>query len=93
MSTIKQNVFKLLKDNPKLRDNDNQLILHYYFIYGGHKKLSFINWFQENSGTCKSIERQRRLIQAANPKLRGKSYKIRKAKAEIIRQKAINKTL
>lgn len=77
---VEELVYKILKLNPKTRDDDFVLIAEYYYelcpeilnmkfseVFLGHKELGLTNF--------KSIERARRTIQAMYPELATKKTK------------------
>jgi hypothetical protein len=86
MSNIKQNVRHLIAKDRSLADSDNRLIYEYFYEYSGGG-INFVSWFRYNTKLCNSITRHRRLIEAENPKLRGKTYKVRHHLEKVVREK------
>jgi len=85
MSNIKQNVRQLIAENRYLADSDNRLIYEYWRKH--ITEYSFTSFFISNTKLCNTITRHRRLIEAENPKLRGKTYKVRHHLEKVVREK------
>jgi hypothetical protein len=89
MSNLKQNVRQLIAKDRSLADSDNKLIYSYWYNIVEEDKTgaNFIAWFRNNTKLCTTITRHRRLIEAENPKLRGKTYKVRHHLEKVVREK------
>ena len=92
MSNIKQNVRQLIAKDRSLADSDNRLIFTYWheiiFINSDNVLNTFFDtWFCDNTKLCNTITRHRRIIEAENPKLRGKTYKARHHLEKEVREK------
>jgi hypothetical protein len=82
MKSIKDTIYQLLHNNPRLRDDDNKLIANIYIKeLGGLDKVKqmsafdFLTVFASGSLTStESIRRTRCKVQEEDPKLRGECY-------------------
>ncbi len=87
LKRVENKVEQILRDNPKTRDDDHELIAEYYnrehpevlnmpfrYVFLGHNTLQLTSF--------KSIERARRKVQARFPELASKKTKLKREKLE-----------
>jgi hypothetical protein len=85
LPTVMEKVKFLLETNPLLRDNDQKLVMTYYFNEIGHDDmitLTAMEFFRKVSNMTRlsTIERMRRVLQNKHPELRGEQYKLKTKK-------------
>ena len=97
MFSVKDKVKALLESFLPLRDDDNKLLAYFWFYQVGEgniKSSSAKDLLKKISdgelANSETIRRVRQKIQEENPKLRGKSYRLRKSQAEEVRQEIKN---
>jgi hypothetical protein len=93
LSTIEQNVAKLLTRQENCRDSDDRLVSTYWYVYDNasiyFEGLEILKAFADSKFTSpESITRARRKLQHSRPELRGKKYKYRMAKQADYREYA-----
>lgn len=98
LTTIKDKVEILLKNQPHLRDDDNKLISNFYYFEIGRQTIQemsamdFLSILSKGHLTPpESIRRCRQKLQEENPELRGGSFKERQKRGSEMRSQ-INQT-
>jgi hypothetical protein len=97
LKTVKDKVKALLEMFPPLKDDDNKLLAYFWFYQVGEENIKvfsakdLLKKISDGELTnSETIRRVRQKIQEENPKLRGKSYRLRKSQAEEVRQEIKN---
>lgn len=91
IQTTKGRVEFLLETRSETRDCDNLLISLYWFyesdvVLGDLNAIEFLRMMKDGKFTSsESIRRNRQKIQEEKAEFRGKSYRARKNKAEVVR--------
>jgi hypothetical protein len=86
MTSVEENVKKLLLESCVYRDSDKRLLLAYWEKYDHINTVNFYQWFLNEATDPETLRRSRQKLQQENPSLRGKAWDARHRQADLVRE-------